>query len=124
MFQFLGVLANDQRIDDGDWTALVAQDVSDGQLTLNGDGSFLYDPQGFAGTTTFTYRIDDGQSLSEPATVTLVVNTPPRSLADEFQTDEDTVLDVSADAGVLANDVDAMTALVKEADDAGHDFDD
>ena len=58
----VGVLANDVNIDEATLTAVLDQDVADGSLTLNGDGSFTYDPQGFSGTTSFRYKVDDGDA--------------------------------------------------------------
>ena len=102
-----GVLANDLN---PDLTGLISQletDVDSGVLTLSRDGSFTYDPQGFAGTATFSYRIHDGVGLSPPTTVNLVVNTPPVATPDSFVLGEDTHLTIAAAEGVLQNDVDA-----------------
>ena len=72
-----GVLVNDVNVDQSPLRAILADDVQHGQLTLQEDGSFVYDPQGFAGIETFRYRVDDGTALSEATEVTLVINTPP-----------------------------------------------
>ena len=105
----VGVLVNDTNVDEAELTAVVSQDVSQGQITLNGDGSFSYDPQGFAGTSFFTYQIDDGagRGLSASGIVEFIVNTEPVAVNDVYELDEDVVLDASAATGVLANDVDA-----------------
>ncbi len=102
-----GLLKNDTNIDQVELTVELEQDVASGHLILNPDGSFEYDAQGFAGTTTFTYRVNDQTTLTAPATVTLVVNTPPIPAADEFRATEDVPLVKSALNGVLANDLDA-----------------
>ena len=48
--------------------------VSNGTLTLNGDGTFVYTPNpNFFGTDTFTYRANDGALDSNVATVTITV---------------------------------------------------
>ncbi len=88
-----------------------------GALTLNADGSFTYTPAtGFSGTDTFTYRADDGDDLSAPATVTISVNGPPTAQNDTYAATEDVALVVMASTGVLANDADAegdpMTAAL------------
>ncbi|MFC1759438.1 Ig-like domain-containing protein, partial [Planctomycetota bacterium] len=103
----VGVLANDTNIDQATLSAVLADDVGDGQLTLNSDGSFTYSPQGFSGVASFTYRVDDGTNQSEPTTVSIVVNTPPETVGDTYGVDEDSALQVNAANGVLANDVDA-----------------
>lgn len=69
-----GVLDNDGDVDGDDLTAALANGPGHGNLTLNPDGSFTYTPApGFSGSDAFTYRADDGQDTSAPATVTLVV---------------------------------------------------
>ena len=111
-----GVLANDSNPDNADLTAELVTNVSQGSLTLNGDGSFSYDPQGFAGETSFSYRIDDGTNKSSTVTTTLVLNTPPELNDDTYSVTEDVDAVVAADMGVLANDLDAdgdmLTATV------------
>ena len=82
-------MANDVNVDSAPTTAVLEQDVTNGSLTLTGDGGFTYSPDGFAGVATFTYRIDDGISLSDPATVTFVVNTPPAPVDDVYSAQED-----------------------------------
>ena len=88
-------------------------------VTLNGDGSFSYDPTGSATlqavprgqttTDTFTYRANDGHGATATATVTVTVvgvNHPPIATSDSYAVNNDTVLSQSA-PGVLANDTDA-----------------
>jgi len=108
-----GVLANDT---DANHDTLTAQIVSNvpaaaGSVTLNSNGSFVYTPApSFTGSTSFTYRANDGTADSNTATVTITVNTantPPVANADAYTTNEDTPLTVNAAAGVLANDTDA-----------------
>ena len=102
-----GVLANDLNPDRAELTARLVDDVSAGSLQLNDDGSFSYDPMGFAGTMSFTYQVDDGTQLSRVATVTLVLNTPPEIHPDSYDITEDEAAHFSAASGVLLNDVDA-----------------
>lgn len=101
-----GVLANDTNPDRSELTATLVQDVPQGQLTFNVDGSFAYDPLDFAGTTSFSYFVNDGVTDSAPATVTLRVNRSPQATADQFQIDEDQELVIDAANGVLSNDSD------------------
>ena len=69
-----GVLANDTDPEGDPLTAVLRADVSNGSLTLNGDGSFTYTPDaGFAGEDSFTYVANDGQADSNEATVTIQV---------------------------------------------------
>ena len=101
-----GVLANDLNIDQTELTAVLSEDVTAGSLALNADGSFSYDPQGFAGTMTFKYQVDDGMQLTPATTVTLIINTPPETVNDAYTLDEDNLLSVAAGSGVSSNDID------------------
>ena len=69
-----GVLSNDGDVDGDDLTAILVDDVSNGELTLNADGSFTYAPDGdFNGLDSFTYKANDGTADSDVATVTVDV---------------------------------------------------
>jgi VCBS repeat-containing protein len=113
-----GVLANDTDADGDALTATLVTGPANGTLTLNADGSFVYTPNAdFNGADTFTYSVSDGALTSE-GTVTInvaAVNDAPTAAADEYTTDENTVLTVAA-AGVLGNDVDpdgdALSAIL------------
>ena len=70
-----GVLSNDTDADEDTLTAALVDNVQNGTLTLNEDGSFSYEPNpGFSGEDTFTYRTNDGTDDSNVATVTITVN--------------------------------------------------
>ncbi|MFB6285291.1 MAG: Ig-like domain-containing protein [Candidatus Bipolaricaulia bacterium] len=75
-----GVLTNDSDPTGGGLTASLVQDVSNGTLTLNQNGSFEYIPnQGFSGTDSFVYEAANPDSTDQ-ATVTINVadvNGPP-----------------------------------------------
>jgi VCBS repeat-containing protein len=69
-----GVLANDSDADDDTLTAVLDTDVAVGNLTLNSDGSFVYNPPAnFSGNVTFTYHVEAAGDSSNIATVTIVV---------------------------------------------------
>jgi uncharacterized repeat protein (TIGR01451 family) len=76
-----GVLANDRDTNSGNTgsgAGLTATGPntgpSNGQLTLNSDGSFSYNPNpGFNGTDSFTYTVTDSGGRTATATVTLNV---------------------------------------------------
>ncbi len=108
----IGVLANDQNPDVAELRAVLEQDVTEGSLALEADGSFAYDPGNFTGTATFSYTIDDGTSMSSPAIVTLRVNRAPTANADRYQVAEDRELSVPRDAGLTANDGDPENDLL------------
>ena len=76
-----GVLGNDTDADSTTLTTVLVSGPSHGTLTLNPDGSFSYTPAAdYSGTDSFTYKANDGQVDSGPATVTIDVipseNTP------------------------------------------------
>jgi Bacterial Ig domain len=77
-----GVLANDLQLGGG-FTAQLVSDVTHGNLDLNANGSFTYDPDsGYAGSDTFRYRVNGGLlGLSNTATVTLTVAAAPTPTA-------------------------------------------
>src|SRR5262249_8168910 len=81
------VLANDTDGDGDPPSALLPSDPPHGTVTLLLDGSFTYAPDvGFHGTDTFAYRADDGLTLTDPVTVTVVVNAAPVSASDSYAT--------------------------------------
>ncbi|HYH99095.1 Ig-like domain-containing protein, partial [Hyalangium sp.] len=103
----LDVLANDTFAPDtGETlTVTVVTQPANGTVTLTGGVVSFTPTAGFAGTTTFTYTISDGNGGSDTATVTVRVgmpaNNPPDAVDDSFTVAEDsgaTTLDV------LAND--------------------
>jgi VCBS repeat-containing protein len=102
-----GVVANDVEPDGDQVTAVLVQDVQHGILALRDAGSFSYIPEkDFFGTDTFIYRLDDGTTQSNTATVTLTVHPvgdAPVGKSDIYTMTENTTLDVGA-PGVLAND--------------------
>ena len=102
-----GVLANDENPDQVNLSVQLSQDVGNGNLNLNADGSFSYDPQGFAGTTGFRYQINDGNGVSGDVEVILIVNTAPVAADDSFDVTEDIVFNATAAEGVVENDTDA-----------------
>ena len=71
----VGVLSNDTDVDGDSLNAVLGIDASNGELTLNNNGSFSYTPNpGYIGPDTFTYFANDGSDNSAAeATVTLSV---------------------------------------------------
>ncbi|NKQ35836.1 MAG: tandem-95 repeat protein [Chloroflexi bacterium] len=108
-----GVLANDADADGPALTVSLDQDVSNGALTLNGDGSFSYAPNAdYNGTDSFRYAASDGY-LTATATVTITVvpvNDAPTAVDDNGgSTDEDTPFTTGS---VLPNDSDPENDLL------------
>ena len=107
-----GVLANDVDFENDPLTLTLVRDVRRGSLTLHEDGSFEYVPvEGFFGRDEFTYFVRDLISTTPIVTVSITVNPPPNeipvSVSDAYEIAHDSVLLVTAESGVLANDTDA-----------------
>jgi filamentous hemagglutinin family protein len=81
------VLANDSDPDGDNLRVISVTQGANGSVVLNSDGTVTYIPNnGFFGTDSFTYTIDDGNGGTSTATVT--VNVPP-SLDREIITGQD-----------------------------------
>lgn len=103
-----GVLGNDSGDMDGDLvTAILVDDVANGTLTFNADGSFDYTPNdGYVGSDSFTYKLNDSLTDGNTATVTIsVTNQKPSASDDNYTTSHDVELTVTTN-GVLSNDND------------------
>ncbi|MEW8048125.1 MAG: DUF4347 domain-containing protein, partial [Candidatus Thiodiazotropha sp.] len=71
---FATVLNNDTGLGDTPVTVSLVTDVTNGSLTLNGDGTFSYTHDGSENfTDSFTYRITDNDGETADATVTINV---------------------------------------------------
>jgi len=132
-----GVLDNANDVEGDALTAVLVNDVSDGTLTLNEDGTFTYVPdENFFGDDQFTYHANDGKANGPDVVVTITVtpdNDDPTAVTDSFTVDEDsvgTLLDVLSndiilpDAGetLTVSDIDARLtagAAVPNADESG-----
>ncbi len=106
----VGVLSNDDNVDNAELMVSEARAVNSGELSLSSDGSFSYTPNGFEGVATFAYQVDDGTQTTGPAEVIIAVNTPPVANEDIYSVLEDDLLDVGPANGLLANDQDAQAA--------------
>jgi VCBS repeat-containing protein len=103
-----GVLANDSD-DQGAMTAVLIEGPSHGRLSLAPDGSFSYEPDAnFFGEDSFTYQVDDGENLSNVATVTIhveSVNDPPIATPDHATVNPGQSLNFGG-TGLISNDSD------------------
>jgi VCBS repeat-containing protein len=115
-----GVLSNDSDVEGDTINAYETVSVtSHGHISLQADGSFIYMPNAnYNGMDSFSYRISDGDALSNVATVSITVNPvadPPLAVDNSYSVDEDHTLNIAA-SGVLANDADvdgdALTATL------------
>jgi VCBS repeat-containing protein len=95
-----GVLANDADVENDLLTAALVASPAHGTVTLNVNGSFVYNPAAnYHGPDSFTYRVSDGATNSVPATVNITVrpvNDAPVAGNGAYTTDEDTALVVLA----------------------------
>ncbi len=89
-------------------SAILIDDVDVGFLTLNADGSFVYEAQsGYVGAVTFQYAGFDGTTYGNVATVTiLTTNTAPTALPEAYSVDAGLTLVVDGSNSLLANDSD------------------
>jgi len=117
-----GVLGDDTDPDPGTTLSVSSIDaisLRGAAITSDGNGGFTYDPTGVEGfqllaanetlDDTFTYVASDGSLTSNFATVTVTVNgvnDTPFANSESYSTAEETTLQISAFAGVLANDRD------------------
>jgi VCBS repeat-containing protein len=70
-----GVLSNDSDPNDDALQAVLVQEPSHGELTLQPDGSFSYKPDAyFSGVDHFLYRVHDGDLNSAVAVASITVN--------------------------------------------------
>ncbi len=114
----LGLLSNDE---DADNDGLVVTQIngvdvvggqliqlSDGDLTINGDGSFSFAVDaGFNGSQSFAYTVSDNTDGTDTANVTINTTSAPVAADDAYTVDTDVSLVVDAASGLLANDTDA-----------------
>jgi hypothetical protein len=87
--------ANDLNLVDTPITFALGQNVANGTLAFNTDGSFTYTPNAnFSGTDTFTYTVTDFDGQGDTATVTITVanvdddvpTANPQSVTTPFET--------------------------------------
>ncbi|MEM7128643.1 MAG: Ig-like domain-containing protein [Chloroflexota bacterium] len=115
-----GILDNDSDADNNPLKAIQLASPSNGTLTLNQNGSFVYTPNlNFSGTDTFTYKANDETEDSDASTVSITVNPindPPIAIVDSYSVNEDNALTVELANAVLDNDSDpegdALTAIL------------
>ena len=97
-----GVLANDINPDGRSLIVEMLSSTSYGDLSLNADGSFIYVPSpDYSGIDSFDYRLFDGSSYSNSATVNITVtgvNDPPVALDQWVWTLKNTQLDIELQA--------------------------
>ena len=125
-----GVLVNDSD-PEGPMNAVLVDDVSNGTLALNADGSFTYDPDpGFAGTDSFTYKVNDGDDDSNIVTVTIeVADTEPPSITASVATSllwppNHSLIDVGLSVSATDNSSDVTTSFAVFSDEPAGSSDD
>ena len=114
-----GVMLNDYYAGTGITEVEITEEPSEGVLKMEAAGGFTY-TCGTTGFFTFRYRVFDGISYSNTATVTIhvkpVPNTPPIAVDDTYKVEKYKDLTINA-PGVLANDYDNEgNALTAELD--------
>jgi endonuclease I len=106
-----GVLSNDSDVEGAPLSAELVSSVASGTLALAANGDFTYTPpNGFCGSTSFSYRASDGVRPSATRTASITVggscssNNPPVANADVLTVVED---DAATIVNVIANDTSA-----------------
>ncbi len=106
------ILNNDTDPNQLDFTLsqLLLQTTSHGQLNLSDDGTFTYIPDtNYFGIDNFKYEIENTLGEKSQAFVSITINPVadiPTANDDSYQTNEDNILIIEADTGLLANDSD------------------
>jgi hypothetical protein len=104
------VLENDVEVDGENLTIVDVTAPSNGEVTDNGDGTITYTPAtNYYGADSFEYSIsDESGGLSDAAVYIDItaVNDAPSCTTDGYRVSEDTSLEIEAEEGVLANDLD------------------
>jgi len=103
-----GVLANDFDPTDFGLTATQVQAPAHGQLNLNPDGSFSYQPnENFYGQDGFVYQASNGIRTMQAGVVLTVSQILPdlQANADSYTLEEDSILTVLESNSVLKNDI-------------------
>jgi hypothetical protein len=104
----LGLLSNDVVAVGESITIELTSQPTLGQIAVDADGGFVYQPSGASGEDHFGYRLVSAGVPSAPAIVTITVNDlneAPIAVDDHYVVDSGHVLTVSA-PGVLGNDAD------------------
>ena len=118
-----GVLSNDSDPDLDPLTAILVSAPSNGGLSFNADGSFVYTPNAnFFGTDTFTYKANDGNILfgdSNIATVTITVNGTLTVNSTSDVADGDTSSIAALRASVGADGVISLREAILAANNTG-----
>lgn len=115
--QPINILANDTTgADAGELLAITeVTQGANGVVTLDGSTLSYAPATNFFGTDTFTYTISDGNGGSDIATVIVTVtqvNDAPMAQDDNYATDEDVALRITA-PGIVSNDSDVDGDLVQ-----------
>jgi gliding motility-associated-like protein len=113
------VAGNDSDPDGDVLSFSVTTNTTNGTLTMNADGTFVYTPNAnWCGTDSFTYTVTDAAGITATANVTITVNCTldPLVANDQFTTNEDESLSTD----VSDNDFDTETFTYIVTSDVSH----
>ena len=101
-------VSGDDDDDDNDTLTYVLTDSTDnGDITFNADGSYTYTPDpDYNGPDAFSFIVDDGETVSAPATVSITVtpvNDAPVALDDRVFTEQGVAITRTAPASDVDN---------------------
>jgi FtsP/CotA-like multicopper oxidase with cupredoxin domain len=106
------VLANDTDADGDPLTVASFTPSANGTLQKNADQSFTYTPDAGATSDSFTYQASDGALVSNTATVTLTVVTPPNQPPVANDDIAQTKVNTAVTILVVGNDTDSDGTVV------------
>jgi VCBS repeat-containing protein len=110
------LLRNDSDVESDPLSIVIDQHPRHGSLEVQPDGNFTYRPhQDYSGSDSFTYRANDGQTVSAPASVTLTiqpVNDAPTANPDAFSVANDQSI-VFTPSQLLLNDRDVDSTSLR-----------
>lgn len=104
----LGITLSGSDVDGDALNYIIVSGPSHGSLSGSGANRTYSPNSNFNGSDSFTFKVSDGTTDSEPAIVNITVepvNDAPVAVADSYSVDQDVELTVAA-SGVLANDTD------------------
>jgi hypothetical protein len=98
------VLHNDTDVEGNNFIAVKVKDPDNGSVTLNDDGTFVYQPNsGFHGSDNFTYQPKDAD-LGQVVTVIIAVHAPLTANVDVYDVDQNGQITTTLANGTQLND--------------------
>ena len=102
------LIENDFDPDGDELNVNILSGTESGQLIEKEDGKVTFVPEpGFSGLAKFNYEVSDGEFTSDPANVTIRVNSPPIATIKRYVVYEDSVLQRDDEFGLISKSTDS-----------------